>query len=357
MAAITLRVNGGTHTVDVDPSTPLLYVLRNDLGLQGPRFGCGLGQCGACTVIINGAAVRSCITPVSAVKGEITTLEGLAEERHAASAAAGLDRRAGAAVRLLPERADHDRQGAARPQSESDRRQIREGMDRRAVPLHDVLPHPGRHQARREVDARPRRRRARRWSHDAPSRNIPKQIEDAARAVATRRPRAATSSRLGPAGRQLRRRALRGRSARRRSAEPLRRRGPYPDPDFRQLDSWIVIHRGQHRDVLRRQDGLRPGHRHRLPADDVRRTRHRLRQDQPASWAAPTSPSIRADRAVRMRIQTDGWPMRRVAAEARRVLLELASARFGVPVDQLAVSDGVITVESRSVEEASPTAS
>ena len=62
----TLKVNGKTHTVDVEPSTPLLYILRNDLGLQGPRFGCGLGQCGACTVIINGAAVRSCVTPVSA---------------------------------------------------------------------------------------------------------------------------------------------------------------------------------------------------------------------------------------------------------------------------------------------------
>src|SRR6187399_3780990 len=78
MANITLRVNGRAHTVDVEPSTPLLYILRNDLGLQGPRFGCGLGQCGACTVIIDGAAVRSCVTPTASVKSEITTLEGLA---------------------------------------------------------------------------------------------------------------------------------------------------------------------------------------------------------------------------------------------------------------------------------------
>ena len=78
MSSITLKVNGGSHTVDVDPSTPLLYILRNDLGLQGPRFGCGLGQCGLCTVIINGVATRSCIMPTSAVKDEITTLEGLA---------------------------------------------------------------------------------------------------------------------------------------------------------------------------------------------------------------------------------------------------------------------------------------
>ncbi len=80
MSNITLKVNGKTQTVDVDPSTPLLYILRNDLGLQGPRFGCGLGQCGACAVIINGAAVRSCITPCSSVRGEVTTLEGLASE-------------------------------------------------------------------------------------------------------------------------------------------------------------------------------------------------------------------------------------------------------------------------------------
>jgi aerobic-type carbon monoxide dehydrogenase small subunit (CoxS/CutS family) len=81
MAKINLRVNGTSHTVDVDPATPLLYVLRNDLDLHGPRFGCGLGQCGACTVIIKGEAVRSCIRSMSTVQGaEITTLEGLAQD-------------------------------------------------------------------------------------------------------------------------------------------------------------------------------------------------------------------------------------------------------------------------------------
>src|SRR5689334_775014 len=79
MSNVTLKVNGKTHTVDVDSATPLLYVLRNDIGLRGPRFGCGLGQCGACTVIINGVATRSCITPVSSVKSEVTTLEGIAK--------------------------------------------------------------------------------------------------------------------------------------------------------------------------------------------------------------------------------------------------------------------------------------
>jgi aerobic-type carbon monoxide dehydrogenase small subunit (CoxS/CutS family) len=78
MSAITLKVNGASHTVDVDPATPLLYVLSDDLQLNGPKFGCGLGQCGCCTVIVKGQAVRSCITPVSTVAGgEVTTLEGV----------------------------------------------------------------------------------------------------------------------------------------------------------------------------------------------------------------------------------------------------------------------------------------
>lgn len=80
MAVVSLRVNGAIHEVDVDPATPLLYVLRNDLNLRGPRFGCGLAQCGSCTVLIDGVATRSCVMPVSAVTTEITTLEGLSQD-------------------------------------------------------------------------------------------------------------------------------------------------------------------------------------------------------------------------------------------------------------------------------------
>ena len=77
MATVTLRVNGERRTVTVEPDTPLLYVLRNDLELNGPKFGCGLAQCGACTVLVDGRPVRSCVTPVSAAKGRISTIEGL----------------------------------------------------------------------------------------------------------------------------------------------------------------------------------------------------------------------------------------------------------------------------------------
>ena len=78
MSVFKLTVDGLSHTVDVDPETPLLYVLSDDLQLHGPKFGCGLGQCGACTVIVGGNAIRSCVTPVAKMVGaQITTLAGL----------------------------------------------------------------------------------------------------------------------------------------------------------------------------------------------------------------------------------------------------------------------------------------
>jgi len=78
MARINLDVNGQVHTIDADPDMPLLYALRNDIGLNNPHFGCGLAQCGACTVHLNGQAIRSCVTPVSAIgTGKVVTLAGL----------------------------------------------------------------------------------------------------------------------------------------------------------------------------------------------------------------------------------------------------------------------------------------
>jgi aerobic-type carbon monoxide dehydrogenase small subunit (CoxS/CutS family) len=77
---ITLKINGKSHAIDVDPATPLLWVIRDYVGLTGTKFGCGIAQCGACTVHLNGAAVRSCVTPVrAAVNQEITTIEGIGD--------------------------------------------------------------------------------------------------------------------------------------------------------------------------------------------------------------------------------------------------------------------------------------
>ena len=78
MALISLTINGSSRVVDVDPATPLLYVLRNDLQLKGPRFGCGLAQCGTCSVLMDGDPIRACVTPVNAAQNrDVTTLEGL----------------------------------------------------------------------------------------------------------------------------------------------------------------------------------------------------------------------------------------------------------------------------------------
>src|SRR5713226_4981656 len=83
MAQISLTVNGKLRSLSADPSTPLLYVLRDNLELHGPRFGCGLGQCGACTVLMDDKAVRSCVLPLSAAQNRsITTLEGLGSVAH-----------------------------------------------------------------------------------------------------------------------------------------------------------------------------------------------------------------------------------------------------------------------------------
>ncbi len=78
MSRISLKVNGKLHTVEMEPETPLLFALSDEIGLRGPKFGCGMAQCGACTVILRGQVVRSCVMPLSAVgHDEITTLEGL----------------------------------------------------------------------------------------------------------------------------------------------------------------------------------------------------------------------------------------------------------------------------------------
>ena len=88
--AVNIKVNGAVHSVPAESDTPLLYVLRNDLGLNAARFGCGLGQCGTCTVLVDGAPVRSCITPIGTLRqSEITTLEGIGtvEQPHPLQAA------------------------------------------------------------------------------------------------------------------------------------------------------------------------------------------------------------------------------------------------------------------------------
>ena len=152
MSNLTLNVNGKMHTLDVEPSTPLLYILRNDIGLQGPRFRLRTGPVRACTVIINGAAMRSCITPASTVKGEITTLEGIAKDgKLHPLQQAWIDEQVPqcgfcqngqimTAKALLDKNPQSD--GCADPR----------GNEPDTVPLHDVLPYSGCDQAGGEGD-------------------------------------------------------------------------------------------------------------------------------------------------------------------------------------------------------------
>ncbi len=120
---VKLTINGKTHEVDVDPNTPLLWAIREQVGLTGTKYGCGVAQCGACTVHVNGAAVRSCVMPVSAAVGQkITTIEGLASGNKLHKVQTRLDQARSAAMRLLPDRHDHGRRCVARAEAQAHRR-------------------------------------------------------------------------------------------------------------------------------------------------------------------------------------------------------------------------------------------
>ena len=140
--AFTIKVNGNTHSVDVDGDTPLLWVLRDVLGMTGTKFGCGMALCGACTVHVDGVATRSCITPIDSVgNSAITTIEAIGTTAAGARIQkAWLDREV-VAMRLLPVGPDHVGFGAAGEQPASDRFRYRRRDVRQHLPLRDLHPH------------------------------------------------------------------------------------------------------------------------------------------------------------------------------------------------------------------------
>src|SRR4029077_5306313 len=113
MANYNVNVNGRSYDVDVEPDTPLLWVLRDTIGLTGTRYGCGIAHCGACTVQIDDAPVRSCLMPIASIKAGAHDHRGTCPERHAPPRPAGVDRSRCPAMRILPKRNDHGRRGAA----------------------------------------------------------------------------------------------------------------------------------------------------------------------------------------------------------------------------------------------------
>ena len=137
-----LTVDGKPYDVDVEPEMPLLWALRDELGITGPKYGCGIAQCGACTVHIDGMPARACSIPVGQVTGKITTIEGLGQPG-ALHPVQSADRAPGRTMRLLPIRPDHVGRGAAGNQSESDRRRYRRCHERQSLPLRHLSANTG----------------------------------------------------------------------------------------------------------------------------------------------------------------------------------------------------------------------
>ena len=155
----TIKVNNVQHDVDVDGDMPLLWVLRDVLGMTGTKFGCGMALCGACTVHIDGTPIRSCITPIHSV-GDVgvTTIEAIGATTAGAASAEGVARSRGRPVRLLPVGPDHVRGRAAREQSQSERRRYRRRNVRQYLPLRHLFAHSRRRSSRRRKALPPRLR-------------------------------------------------------------------------------------------------------------------------------------------------------------------------------------------------------
>ena len=146
----TFTLNGKSTTLDADPDMPLLWAVREVAGLPGTKFGCGVAMCGACTVHLDGVAIRSCVMPLASVANrQVTTIEGL-QGSPGEGGASGVDQAAGAAVRLLPIRPDHVGDGAALEEPGSHRCRYRRGDERQHLPLRDVFP-----DTRRDPRSRP----------------------------------------------------------------------------------------------------------------------------------------------------------------------------------------------------------
>ena len=228
----TLTVNGQSRTVDVPADMPLLWVLRDVLDLKGTKFGCGIAQCGACTVHVNGAPTRSCVA-AALERGRATHHDDRRTvARRVASAAARVGGARRAAVRLLPGRPDHDGGGAAREQPEADRRGHRRRDERQHLPLRDLRSHsPGDSRAAERADAG-RRRTVRR---DQTSKGAGIMANTDASRIAVDLPSGHRDRRRRAARRHLRRPASAG-----TGAAPARRRLLAPNAFIRMTPDGIV---------------------------------------------------------------------------------------------------------------------
>ena len=303
--AITLKVNGRAHTLDLDPATPLLYALSDDLQLNGPKFGCGLGQCGACTVIVKGQAVRSCVTTVKSVEGsEITTLEGLG----------------------TPEK-PHPIQ-----QAFIDEQAAQCGFCVNAVIM----------TAKAFLDKNPKATEA--------------EIQQAMSGVLCRcfttRPDAAgdRAVRQGGGAMKLNRRDfLKASGALDRQLQRFARRGQCRDRRrSNQLDSWIAIAADGSITAYSGKEELGQGistAQQQLVAEELSVPFNRVKLIYCDTALTPDQAHTSGSQSHPANFNSNN--LAQAGATAREALLRMASQKLGVPVDQLTASDGVITQAAR----------
>ena len=343
--SIKIKVNGLTHGVTASLDTPLLYVLHNELHLHGPRFGCGLAQCGACSVLLDGKEIRSCVTPVAAVSGKnITTLEGLpalwaaqrgtsAAAPASASAAAGVDRRSGAALRLLPERDDDPGRRPARDDEEPVRGPDPHGNERAPLPLRHVSENPDRDPEGRGRDGKGGCITMTGLMHEKEFSR--KSFVKAGGALVV------GFSALGALGA--------GKAQGATGNTPFALRGPGDFlPDLNAVDSWIAVRADNSVIVTHGETELGHGTPTgilMLVAEEMNMNMDQMIYAHPETWLNATGGGGGSGGISSRSTQT-----RAAAAYAKQVLLGLASTKLGVPVANLSVSGGVVTGGSRQRE-------
>ena len=317
-SGLKIEVNGSEHEVTASPDTPLLYVLHDELGLRGPRSGCGLGQCGACSVLLDGEEVQSCITPVAQANGRtVTTLEGLpalwAGQRDGDMVGGQL----------------HPLQQAWIDEQVPQCGYCVGGMMIKAAELLTSTPNPSEEQIRAAMDG-----------HLCRCGTYPRilaAIEKAAAVLADDGDRAAAAR----DGHEVARQAFEERV-------PERPHASHGPPDAGQIDSWIQVHADNTASILTGHQELGQGSATGLlmiAAEELGMDVGQLRFVTEDTAVTPNSFPTHTSQGI----TGNGPQVRAAAAAAKQVLLELAAEKLGVPTEQLKVSAGVVTGGSESV--------
>ena len=340
---LKIKVNGLVHSVTASLDTPLLYVLHNELHLHGPRFGCGLAQCGACSVLLDGKEIRSCVTPVAAVaegdhdaRGPAGSVgEGERDDggfAGVASVAAGVDRRSGAALRLLPERDDDPGRRSAVDDEEPDRGSDPDGDERSSLPLWHLSADPDGDQAGRRCDGEGREVTMTGFLHEKEFSRKTFVKGGGALIIGF----SAFASTVGKAQAA-------------NANTPFAQRTPADFlPDQTQVDSWITLNADNTVTVTHGETELGHG----TPtgilmivAEEMNMNMNQMKFAHVESWLQAIGGGNGSSG-----ISTRSTAIRAAAALAKTTLLTMASTQLGVPASGLTVADGVVSGGGKTVK-------